>query len=154
MPISHPYTAVKVEALYMQYVFKLHGIPTFIASDRDAIFTSLFWSKLFRLQGTELAMSTSYHPQTDGQIEVVNRSLKQYLQAFTSEKPHKWSEWLPLAELWFNSNSHTSLNMTPFEALYGFPPPTMQPYILGTTKVEALDSLLSQREPILGTLRK
>ena len=123
VPISHPYTTIKVAALYMQYVFKLQGMPTSIMSDRDATFTSLFWSKLFRLQETELAMSIAYHPQIDGQTEVINGSLEQYLRAFTSEKPHRWAKWLPLAKFYFNSNFHTSLKMTPFEALYGFPTP-------------------------------
>jgi len=63
VPISHPYTTVKVAALYMLYVFNLHGMPTSIGSDRDVTFTSLFWSELFRLQG--LAMATTYHPQTN-----------------------------------------------------------------------------------------
>ena len=72
-------------------------MPTIIASDRDAIFTSNFLSELFRLQGTELAMSTAYHPQTDGQIEVVNRSLEQYLRAFSCDKPTKWAAWLTMA---------------------------------------------------------
>ena len=59
VPISHPYIAIKVATLYMQYVFKLHGMPTSIVSDRDATFTSLFWSELFQLQETKLAMSTT-----------------------------------------------------------------------------------------------
>ena len=80
VPISHPYNAAKIASLYMHHVFKLHGMPSSIVSDRDATFTSLFWSKLFRLQGTVLAMSIAYHPQTDGQIEIVNRSLEQYLK--------------------------------------------------------------------------
>ena len=64
--VSHPYSAAKIASLYMQHIFKLHGMPSSIVSDRDATFTSLFWSKLFRLQGTILAMSTTYHPQTNG----------------------------------------------------------------------------------------
>ena len=56
VPISHPYSTAKVVSLYMQYIFKLHDMPAFIVSDRDATFTSLFWSELFRLQGTNLAM--------------------------------------------------------------------------------------------------
>ena len=63
VPLSHPYTATKVALLsFFLNVFKLHGMPTVIVSDRDAIFTSNFWLELFRLQGTELAMSTAYHP--------------------------------------------------------------------------------------------
>ena len=89
-------------------------------------------------------MSTTYHPQFDGQTEIVNKSLEQYLRAFTIDKPHRWAECLSLAEYWFNSNFHTSLKLTPFEALYGFPPPTLQSYIPGTTRVDALDSLVSE----------
>ena len=128
-------------------------MPASIVSDRDATFTSLFWSELFRLQGTDLAMSIAYHPQSDGQTEIVNESLEQYLRAFSSDRPHHWAEWLPLAEFWFNTSFHISLKLTPFEALYGFPPPKLQAYILGTTRVDALDTLLSQRQVMLDTLK-
>ena len=64
--VSHLYTATKIAYLYMSHIFKLHGMPTSIVNDRDATFTSLFWSELFRLQDTDLAMSTAYHPQSDG----------------------------------------------------------------------------------------
>lgn len=62
VPVSQPYSAAKIASLYMQHIFKLHGMPSSIVSDRDATFTSLFWFELFRLQGTVLAMSTAYHP--------------------------------------------------------------------------------------------
>ena len=91
-----------------------------------------------RFQGVQLAMSSSYHPQTDGQIEVVNRSLKQYLRTFTSDRPIEWVECLPLCEYWFNTNYHISTKCTPFEALYGVPSPKLLVYIPGTTKVEAM----------------
>ena len=65
VPISHPYTIAKIASLYMSHIFKLHGMPTSVVSDRDATFTSLFWSELFRLQGTDLAMCTAYHPQSN-----------------------------------------------------------------------------------------
>uniref|UniRef100_A0A2N9FIE8 Integrase catalytic domain-containing protein n=1 Tax=Fagus sylvatica TaxID=28930 RepID=A0A2N9FIE8_FAGSY len=129
IPLSHPYTAAKVASLFMHHVFKLHGLPSSIVSDRDTAFTSIFWQELFIKQGIELAMSSAYHPQTDGQTEVVNRSLEQYLKAFASDKPQQWVDWLPLAEFWFNTNYHTSTHTSPFEALYGYPPPTLMEYI-------------------------
>ena len=137
----------------MQYVFKLHGMLATIVSDRDTTFTSFFWSKFFRLQGTTLAMSTAYHPQSNGQTKIVNKTFKQYLRAFTADKPHGWVEQLSLAEFRFNTNFHTRLKLTPFEALYGFAPPTLQSYIPGTTRVDALDSLLCQRDDVLVTLK-
>ena len=66
-------------------------------------------------------MSSTYHPQFDGQTEVVNRSLEQYLRAFVGDKPHTWALWLYLAEFWFNTNYHTFTKMSHFEAFYGFP---------------------------------
>jgi hypothetical protein len=153
IPLSHPYTAAKVASLFMQYVFKLHGLPSSIVSDRDTAFTSIFWQELFIKQGIELAMSSAYHPQTDGQTEVVNRSLEQYLRAFASDKPQQWVDWLPLAEFWFNTNYHTSTHTSPFEALYGYPPPTLMEYIPGTTKVEAVEDHLSQRQQAISLLK-
>jgi hypothetical protein len=64
--LSHPYTAATVAKLFMSQIFKLHGMPTSIVFDRDPVFTNSFWKEFFRLQGTSLKMSTSYHPQTDG----------------------------------------------------------------------------------------
>ena len=92
IPISHPFIVAKVTSLYMQYVFKLHGMLATIVSDRDTTFTSLFWSEFLRLQGTTLAMSTAYHPQPTGLTKIVNKTFKQYLSAFTADKPHRWVE--------------------------------------------------------------
>ena len=85
--LSHLYSASKVAILFVQHVFKLHDMPNSIVSDRDPAFTSLFWFELMRLQGVQLIMSSSYHPRTDGQTEVMNRSLEQYLRSFTSDRP-------------------------------------------------------------------
>ena len=98
-------------------------------------------------------MSSSYHPQTDGQTEVVNRSLEQYLRSFIRDKPAEWVEWLPLCEHWFNTNFHVSAKCTPFEALYGIPPPKLLDYIPGTIKVEAVDRQLHSKQELIAVLR-
>ena len=154
MAFSHPYTIAKVANVYLQSVFKLHGMPSTIVSDRDPIFTSHFWRELTRLQGVSLTISSSYHPQTDGQTEVVNKSLEHYLRAFAVDKPTTWVEWLPLAEFWFNTNFHVAAKMTPFEALYGYPPPRVLDYVASTTRVGAVDSLLKGRKQLLSLLKQ
>ena len=66
MALSHPYITTMVANLYLHFVFKLHGMPSTIVSDRDPVFTSFFWKELMRLQGVSLTMPSSYHPQTNG----------------------------------------------------------------------------------------
>lgn len=70
------------------------------------------------MQGVQLAMSLAYHPQSDGQTKVVNKSLEHYLRAFVADGPKTWAEWLPLENFWFNTNFHTSIKLTPFEDIY------------------------------------
>ena len=99
-------------------------------------------------------MSSACHPQTDGQIEVVNKSLEHYLRAFATNRPQTWVEWLPLAEFQFNTNFHTSTRLTLFEALFGYPPPKLLDYIPGTTKVDSVDVQLRTRQQLLGLLKQ
>eukprot|EP00253_Pinus_taeda_P010515 PITA_10515 len=134
--LPHPFTPTLVAQSFMDQIFKLHGIPTSIVSDCDPIFTSNFWQELFRIQGTQLKLSTSYHPQTDGQTEVVNKCLETYLRCFTLEKQHLWVQWLPLAEWWYNTNYHATTKMTPYEAVYGQLPPSPTSYLKGCSKVD------------------
>lgn len=119
MALSHPYTAATVAQAFLDTVYRLHGLPQSIVSDRDTVFLSEFWRELFTLQGVALNYSTAYHPQSDGQTEVVNKCLETYLRCMTSERPHLWAKWLPLAEYWYNTTFHTSIQLTPFEAVYG-----------------------------------
>lgn len=72
IPLLHPYSASKVAQLFLDNIFRLHRMPTHIISDRDPIFTSLFWKEFFKLAQTTLRMSSAYHPQSDGQTECVN----------------------------------------------------------------------------------
>jgi len=92
--LSYPYSTVKVAALFAQHVLKLHGMPSSIVSDRNPVFTAKFWAELFRLQGVQLAMSSVYHPHSDGQTEVINKSLEHYLRTFSADRPTEWAEWL------------------------------------------------------------
>lgn len=92
------FSAIKVADLFARMICRLHGMPKSIVSDRDPIFLSKFWQELFRLCGTKLRMSTTSHPQSDGQTEVVNKVLQQYLRCFCHHKPNSWGKYLHWAE--------------------------------------------------------
>ena len=84
--LSHPFKASIVSTAFMETIQKLHGNPKIIVSDRDPIFTGNFWTKLFSCLGTQLAHSSSYHPQSNGRIEIVNKCFKGYIRFFVSDK--------------------------------------------------------------------
>jgi transposase InsO family protein len=98
LSLKHPYTASSVAKLYLDQIYRLHGLPLSIVSDRDRVFTSKFWQELFSLAQVKLSMSTIYHPESDGQSERVNQCMETFLRCFTSACPKKWLQWLPLAE--------------------------------------------------------
>ena len=148
------FSAYKVATLFIDLVCKHHGFPRSIVSDRDPIFLSSFWRELFRLHGTLLRMSTAYHPQTDGQTEVMNRVLEQYLRSFVHSQPANWFRYLALAEWSYNTSLHTSSGFTPFEVIYGKPPPSLPHYLPGHTTNEAVDTLLTSRQEIHTKLRQ
>lgn len=80
IPMAHPYSAVTVARVFFDNSFKLHGLPETIFCDRDATFTSKFWSELFQLNETKLCFSSAYHPQSDVQTEVVNITIEMYIR--------------------------------------------------------------------------
>ncbi|KAK9683131.1 hypothetical protein RND81_10G118900 [Saponaria officinalis] len=151
--LCHPFTAVTVAQLFLDQIFRLHGMPRSIVSDRDKVFLSNFWRELFRLQQTDLLMSTAYHPQTDGQTEVVNRCLEAYLRCMTGENPKEWARWIPLAEWWYNTNYHSAAHTSPYEIVYGQSPALHIPYVLKDSKVEAIDRSLHAREECIAMLK-
>ena len=119
IPLRADYNSRQVVEAFIANIVKLYGIPRTIVSNRDKVFISSFWRQLFKLQGTTLAMSSSYHPQTDGQSEVLNKTLEMYLRCFSFDHPKSWFKLLPWAQFWYNTSFHHSLKMSPFKALYG-----------------------------------
>jgi hypothetical protein len=107
----------------MDNIFKLHGPPAAIVTDREKIFIGQLWQHIFKSLKVTLQYSFAYHPQTDRQTERVNQCLEAYLRCMVFLEPKKWTAWLPLIEWWHNTNYHTSLKSSPFEALYGYKPP-------------------------------
>ena len=122
VPLKHPFTAVQVARAFWENVVKIHGVPETIVSNRDRIFTSVFWKDLMASTSTKLLHSTAYHPQTDGQTERVNQCLEMYLRCAVHDNPKHWRRWLAAAEFWYNSSHHASLNCSPFKALFGREP--------------------------------
>ena len=98
---------------------RLHGAPVSIVSDRDPIFTSKFWPKLQDALGTHLNFSTAFHPQTDGQSERTIQTLEDMLRACVMEFKGSWDTHLPLIEFAYNNSYQASIEMAPYEALYG-----------------------------------
>ncbi|WVZ52644.1 hypothetical protein U9M48_003684 [Paspalum notatum var. saurae] len=113
------YTAATYAKLYISRIVSLHGVPQTITSDRDSLFVSRFWEQLQFALGTNLIHSSVYHPQTSGQIERVNQILEDMLRACALTYSTKWDECLPLAEFAYNNSYQKSLEMAPFEDLYG-----------------------------------
>nr|GEW45095.1 retrotransposon protein, putative, unclassified [Tanacetum cinerariifolium] len=129
------------------------GLHCGFTTIRDVVFLGHFWQELFQLTQTKLQLSTSYHPQTDGQTEVINRGLEAYLRCFAHEQPVKWSSYLPWAEYSYNSGYHTSTGTTPFYVVYGREPPSLLPYVIGETKNAELEQQLVDRDDILKLIR-
>jgi transposase InsO family protein len=115
VPTTTNVTAAKTAKLLIQNAFKLHGLPQSILSDRDPRFTAKVWQEIFKAWGTELKMSSSYHPQTNAQSERLNRTLEAGLRAYAQRTKTDWATWLPMVEAFYNSSVHESTGKTPFE---------------------------------------
>jgi hypothetical protein len=122
IPTKTKATAKTTADLFFQTVVRMHGLPSKIISDRDSKFISHFWRDLFGLCGTELAMSSAYHPQTDGQTERMNRTLVESLRSYIQGKEATWDNHLVAVEIAYNSSVQESTKKTPFSLNYGYEP--------------------------------
>lgn len=122
VPTSSRATAEQTATLFLNHVWKLHGIPRVIVTDRDPLFTSNFTRALCQMLGTKQAMSTAYHPQTDGQTERVNHVLEDMLRMYVSKSQDDWDQKLACAEFAMNNAEHSSTGSTPFMLNYGHHP--------------------------------
>lgn len=151
--LKHPFSAQTVAAEFVKEIVRLHGFPNSIISDRDKLFMSIFWRELFRLHATSLKRSTAYHPQTDGQTEVVNKTLETYLRCFINGQPKKWMSWLHWAEYSYNTSPHSATKISPFQALYGQSPSHLGSVNQGDTAFGSIEELLQERDAILDDLK-
>ena len=121
LPVKTQYNADKLAVIYVNEIVRLHGVPVSIVSDRDPKFVSRFWQSLQDAMGTELKFSTTFHPQTDGQSERTIQTLEDMLRMCVLDFQESWETHLPLVEFTYNNSYNSSIEMAPYEALYGRP---------------------------------
>ncbi|CAI7777905.1 unnamed protein product, partial [Closterium sp. NIES-54] len=126
IPTNATATAETTARLFFDRIITIHGIPATLISDRDPKFTSKFWKELMGLLGTKLAMSSAYHPQTDGQTERLNQVVEQLLRTACKDDVSHWDTQLPTLEFAYNNASHAATGKTPFFLCYGREPLTPQ----------------------------
>src|SRR5258705_4161815 len=121
-PCLEPIDAPGLAWLFLDRIFRYHGLPDSVLSDRGSVFVSQFWSELLKLLQVKINTSTAYHPQTDGLTECTNQMLETYLRAYCSYQQDDWVDYLPLAEFTFNNLENSSTRQTPFYANFAYHP--------------------------------
>jgi len=117
--VKSTFKAISIAEMFMKELFRMHGIPKMVISDRDIKFTSAFWKELFAVLNTNLNFSMSYHPKTYGQTKRTNQIIEDMLCMYVRTKPNKWEDYLHSVEFAYNNGYQTSAKLSPFEILYG-----------------------------------
>ena len=147
-PTTKTCTSPQLAQLFFDTVYRHHGLPDVIISDRDLRINASFFRSLFQRLGTKFNMSTSHHPQTDGQSERTIRTLQQIVRSYVHPLHDNWLELLTLAEVAYNSGVSASTGSSPFGALYGFEPRTPADAALPPTGDAEADSRLSRLQAV------
>ena len=145
IPCHKTITAEQTADLYLEHVWKRTGLPQKIISDRGPQFAAKVIQELWKHLGVKSALSTAYHPQTDGETERVNQELEQYLRIFCNFQQDNWSQLIPFMEFAHNARPHHATRKPPFEIWYGFTP-TFIPPLSFATKFPAVEERLRHME--------
>jgi transposase InsO family protein len=124
IPCKKTTDAKEAAKLYIQYPYRIYGPPDTIVSDRGPQFISAFWDEFTRILGIKLKLSTAYHPQTDGQTEIVNQCLDQKLRPFVNYSQDNWAELLPMMDYAQATLMHSSTGFAPIQPEMGYLPRT------------------------------
>jgi transposase InsO family protein len=152
IPTHTTITAIGSARLYLTHVWKLHGLPETMLSDRGPQFVAEFMRELYRLLDIRMALSTAYHPQTDGQTERVNQELEQYIRLFVNERQDDWDELIPMAEFQYNNHVHSATQTIPFMVDHGrLPRMGFEPR--EASKVEAVNDFVTRMKGALEEAR-
>jgi transposase InsO family protein len=122
VPTSDTMKPEQLADAFSAHIFRPHGLPTSIISDRGSLFTSSFWTHIMKTLGTRRNLSTAFHPETDGQTERVNAIVEQYLRAYCNYQQDDWKGLLPVAEFCYNNTQSETTKVTPFFGNYGYHP--------------------------------
>jgi len=148
IPFHNTFTAKQLAFLILDRLIKHHGIPRSIISDRDKLFTSNYWTTLMALIGTRRKLSTAYHPQTDGQTERTNRTLKTYLRIYSNTNQNNWISLLPMAQLAYNNKEAEATGRTPFYANHGRHPHLFERTLPTETKAAEAEEMAQSIQKI------
>ncbi|KAJ2930720.1 hypothetical protein H1R20_g6375, partial [Candolleomyces eurysporus] len=147
IPCVEEMSAPDLAWLFVDRIFRYHGLPDSIVSDRGSLFVSNFWIALTSRLDVKTRHSTAYHPRTDGLTERTNQTLETYLRAYCSYQQDDWVDYLPLAEFVFNNTENSSTKKTPFFANHGYHP-TFSPTIADISTVPAAEDLAQRLDKI------
>ncbi len=122
IPSKESAMAQEMGRLFFMHVFKHHGLPKDIVSDRDPKFTSKFWWALWKRIGLEFKMNTSFRPQTDGETKIMSLVIQQFLRNYVVVDQQGWVDHLELAKFYYNNSEHSVIGATPFQIVMGKSP--------------------------------